>query len=224
VVVVGARGRLRRGPHRHRLVGAGAGTRNLGDARARSADRGRGAGPLARRRSSFPRHRWGKDERRRKRVAGRGAGGAGDRAGALDSLCRQRPLGAARRRLQQRPRPPPRLGRVAPQRLRPRPRPRVPARPPRSRRSDRRRSGHRPRPSLPRRDHRDRGNDRSHGSRSTPSHDPGPPHLRRRAGRTSLPRGLLLRASGFQGDGGGTAGFGVRDLADAVRDLAVELA
>ena len=69
---------------------------------------------------------------------------------------RQRPLGPARRRLQQRPRAAPRLGRVAAQRLRAGAGPRLPARPARAGGGDGGGAGDRPRPGLRRRDRRDR--------------------------------------------------------------------
>ena len=67
-----------------------------------------------------------------------------------------RALGPARRRLQQRPRPPPGLGRVAAQRHRPDARARLPARPARPRRGCGGGSRDRARPGLRRPDHGDR--------------------------------------------------------------------
>ena len=199
------------------LLARAPGPRHLVDPGAGGADRRRGAGPLARR-SSFiadiadkgrtpTRIRWREGLPVALVVAPR----------ARDPVRGQRPLGAARRRLQQRPRPAPRLGRVAAQRLRPGPGPGLPARPARAGGGDGGGAGDQPRPGLPRRDHRDRGDDRPDGPRRAARNDPRPPHPRRRPGRPPLPSRLLLRPGRLQGASRGAARPGLRDLPDDLR-------
>ena len=98
--------------------------------------------------------------RHRRRAAAGAAGGDRRRRGPLHPLPGQRALGTARGRLQQRPRPPPGLGGMAAQRLRPDARARLPAGPARTLGRGRRGAGNRPRAGLPRPALRDR---RAHG-------------------------------------------------------------
>ena len=132
--------------HRHRPAGAGARPRHQRHARRGRAGRRRRAGVVCRGAATTPPGA----------LRARAAGGDRRRPRARDPVRGQRSLGPARRRLQQRPRPAPRLGGVAAQRLRPDARPRLPARPARARGRDRGGAGDRPRPGLPRRDLRDR--------------------------------------------------------------------
>ncbi len=122
------------------------------------------------------------------------------RAGPRDPVRGERALGPARGGLQQRPRPPPRLERVAAQRLRTEARRGLSARTARA--LDRRRQPpqDRPRPRLHRADHRDHGAHRPHGAGGAARPRAGAAHPRRAAGRSSLPRRLLLRAGRLQGD------------------------
>ena len=150
LVLARAGGRLRRDHHRHRAALAGGRARHHGDARGGwSLVIGAAAVCL--------RERYDARGALRCRPAGRDR----DRGGADDPLPGQRPLGADRGRLQQRPRPAPGLGRVAAQRLRPRTLRRLPARPARARGRGRRGPGHLAGPGLPRRDLRDQRHDRA---------------------------------------------------------------
>ena len=135
--------------------------------------------------------------------------GAG--AGRLDPVRDQRPLGADRGRLQQRPRASPRLERVAEQRLRGQARCRLPARPPRGRDRDSSRSRHRARPGVHRRAAGDHHPHRADRARRAARAGWPPTGAGGDAGRRPLPGRVLLRPGRLQGDGRGPVRARLRD-------------
>ncbi len=181
----------------------GARARHQRDARDRPPDRRRGGDRLA-----------GARVRGAGRARGRREHRAGDRGRPLLPLRRLRALGPPRRRLQQRPRTAPRLGRVAAQRHRAGTGPRLPARPARPRRRHRRLPGHQPRPGVHRRDLRDRHAHRRHRARRAARNRHLAARDRRDPGDGLLHGRLLLRPGRLQGDRRGALRPRRRDLPD----------
>ncbi len=139
------------------------------------------------------------------------AGGVRRRPCARDPVCRQRSLGLARRRLQQRSRAAPGLGRVPAQRLRADAGGRLPAGPARAGGGDCGRPGDRPGTGVRRRDRRDRRPHRPDRARRPARADARAPGPRRDHGPPHLPRRLLLRPGRLQGDRRGALRPRLRD-------------